>query len=67
MEKLQKMVKQNIQDEHKQCQVITNKTLEKTWKQLNELRENFKKFQSETKEIIKKKRERDEIKKTAQI
>jgi hypothetical protein len=40
MEKLQGMVKQKVQDELKQYQDFTNK-LEKTQKQLNELREDF--------------------------
>jgi hypothetical protein len=47
------MVKQNVQDELKQYQDTTNKKLEKTQKQLNELREDNK-LQSETKETIKK-------------
>jgi DNA repair ATPase RecN len=66
MEKLQEMTKQNVQNELKQYQDILNKKLEKTQKQLNELREGFNKHQSERKKIIKKKRERNEIKKTMQ-
>jgi predicted nuclease with TOPRIM domain len=54
MEKLQEMVKQNIQNQLKECQDITNRKLEKTQKQLNELTEDFNKLQSETKETLKK-------------
>jgi uncharacterized membrane-anchored protein YhcB (DUF1043 family) len=54
MKKLQETVTQNIQNELKQHQDTTGKTLKKTQKQLNELRENFNKHQSETKESIKK-------------
>jgi hypothetical protein len=54
MEKLQDTVKQKVQDECKQYQNTTNKKLEKTQKQLNELREDFNKVQCETKETIKK-------------
>jgi cell division protein FtsX len=35
------MAKQKVQDEFKQCQDTTNIKLEKTQKQLNELREDF--------------------------
>jgi hypothetical protein len=56
MKKLQEAVKQNVQDELKQYQNTTYLSLEKTQKQLNELREDFKKLQSKTKETIKKKR-----------
>jgi uncharacterized protein (UPF0332 family) len=38
---------------------IKIKKHEKTWKQLNELREDFSKLQNETKESIKKEREHD--------
>jgi hypothetical protein len=41
MEKLQEKVKQNIQNQLKEYQDNTNKKLEKTQKQLNELRENL--------------------------
>jgi signal recognition particle GTPase len=54
MEKLQEMVKQKVQDIVKQYQDATSKKLEKIWKQLNELRQDFNKFHSETKEAIKK-------------
>jgi cell division protein FtsX len=56
MEKLQDTVNQRVQDTLKKFQDITNKKFEKTQKQLNELREDFNKHQSETKETIKKKR-----------
>jgi signal recognition particle GTPase len=54
MEKLQEMVKQKVKDIVKQYQDATSKKLEKIWKQLNELRQDFNKFHSETKEAIKK-------------
>jgi uncharacterized protein YlxW (UPF0749 family) len=54
MEKIQKMAKQNVQDELKQHQDTASKKLEKTQKELNELRQHFNKLQSETKETIKK-------------
>jgi cell division protein FtsX len=54
MEKLQETVKQNVQNEINQYQDTTNKKFEKTQNQLNELREHFNKFQSETKDTIKK-------------
>jgi hypothetical protein len=54
MEKQQEMVKQNVQDEFKEYQDTTNKKLEKTLQQLNELIEDFNKHQSETKETKKK-------------
>jgi hypothetical protein len=38
------MVKQNVQDELKQYQDITNKKLEKTQKQINEHRQDFNKL-----------------------
>jgi chaperonin cofactor prefoldin len=53
MEKLQNMAKQKVQDELTQYQDTTNKRIEKKQKQLNELKEDFNKLQSETKEIIK--------------
>jgi hypothetical protein len=52
MKKLQEMVKQNVEDEIKHHDII--KKLEKTQKQLNELREDLNKLQSEMKETIKK-------------
>jgi cell division protein FtsX len=48
-EKLQEMVKQNIPNELKDYQDITNRKFEKTQKQLNELRKHFNELQSETK------------------
>jgi TolA-binding protein len=48
-------IKQYVQNELKQYQDTTNKKLEKTQKQLNELREDFIKLQTKTKETIKKK------------
>jgi hypothetical protein len=54
MDKLQETFKQNVQDELKQYQDVTNKKLEKTQKQLNELREDFNKYQGKTKETSKK-------------
>jgi hypothetical protein len=54
MEKLKEKVKQNIQSQLKEYQYTTNKKLEKTQKQLNELREDFNKPESETKETRKK-------------
>jgi hypothetical protein len=56
------LVKQKVQNKLKKYQDTTNKKLEKTQKQLNELGEDFNK--SETKEIINK--EIYEIKKTTQ-
>jgi hypothetical protein len=47
-------VKQKVQDELKEYQDTTNKKLEKTQKQLSELREDFDKLQSERTETIKK-------------
>jgi F0F1-type ATP synthase membrane subunit b/b' len=57
IQKLKETVKHNVEDELKQYQDTTNKKLEKTQKQLNELREDFNKHQSETKDTIKKKRD----------
>jgi hypothetical protein len=55
MEKLKEMVKQNVQDELKQYNDTKNK---KNWEdkknQLNEIRGDFNKLQSETMETIKK-------------
>jgi ferritin-like metal-binding protein YciE len=48
------MVNQKAQDTHKKFQNATNKELEKTQKQVNELREDFNKHQSETKDTIKR-------------
>jgi ferritin-like metal-binding protein YciE len=54
MEKILDMVNQNVQDAFKKCQDIKNKEPKKTQKQINELREDFNKHQSETKDTIKK-------------
>jgi uncharacterized membrane-anchored protein YhcB (DUF1043 family) len=59
------MVNQKAQDDLKKFQDTTNKELEKTQKQINELREDFHKHQSKTKVMIKKK-EIYKIKKTTQ-
>jgi uncharacterized membrane-anchored protein YhcB (DUF1043 family) len=53
-EKLQNMVNQKMKDALKKYQDTINKNLEKTQKQLNELREGLNKHQSETKKTIKK-------------
>jgi hypothetical protein len=53
-QKPQKTVKQNAQNELKEYQDTTIKTLERTKKQPNELSEDFNKHQSETKETFKK-------------
>jgi hypothetical protein len=57
MEKIQDMVNQNVQDALKKFQDPKNKKYEKTQKQINELREDFNKHQSETKDTIKKKKD----------
>jgi hypothetical protein len=62
LKKILDMVNQNVQDVLKKFQDTKNKEHEKTQKQLNELREDFNKHQSETKDTIKK---RCELKKTA--
>jgi uncharacterized protein involved in exopolysaccharide biosynthesis len=49
------MVNQNIQDALKKLQDTKNKEHERTQKQINELREDFNKHQSETKDTTKKK------------
>jgi cell division protein FtsX len=54
MEKIQDTVNQRVENALKKFKDITNKKFEKPWKQLNELREDFNKQQSITKEIIKK-------------
>jgi transcriptional regulator of heat shock response len=56
LEELKDIVNQKVQDALKKYQDTTNKKLEKTQKQLNELREDFDKLQSKTKEIFLKKR-----------
>jgi polyhydroxyalkanoate synthesis regulator phasin len=53
-EKLQDRFNEKIQNVLKKYQDTTNKKLDKTWKQLNELREHFDKLQSETRETKKK-------------
>jgi hypothetical protein len=54
MEKTLDMVNQNVQDALKKFQDTKNKEHEKTQKQINELREDFNKHQSETKDNIKR-------------
>jgi hypothetical protein len=54
MEKVLDMVKQNVQDALKKFQDTKNKEHEKTQEQINELREDFNKHQSETKDTIKR-------------
>jgi mevalonate kinase len=56
MEKILDMINQNVQDALKKFQDTKNKEHEKTQKQINELRENFNKHQSETKDTLKKER-----------
>jgi hypothetical protein len=46
MEKLKDMVKQKVHNALKKFKHTTNKKLEKTWKQLSELREDFNKHQN---------------------
>jgi hypothetical protein len=48
------MFSQNVQDTLKKFQYTKKKEHEKTQKQINELREDFSKYQSETKDTIKK-------------
>jgi peptidoglycan hydrolase CwlO-like protein len=55
---------QKVQDALRKFQDTTNKEIDKTQKQISELREDFNKHQSETKDTIK--REIYEIKKTTQ-
>jgi archaellum component FlaC len=54
MEKMLDMINQNVQDILKKFHDIKNKEHEKTQKQINELREDFNKQQSETKDTIKR-------------
>jgi hypothetical protein len=54
MEKILDMVNQNVQDTLKKFQDTKNKYHEKTQKQINEIREDFNKHQSNTKDTIKK-------------
>jgi hypothetical protein len=54
MEKLIDMVNQNVQNALKKFQDTKNKEHEKTQKQMNKLRMDFKKHQSETKDTMKK-------------
>jgi methionyl-tRNA synthetase len=60
MEKILDMVNQNIQDALKKFQDTKNKEHEKTLRQMNELRDNLNKYQSESKGTIK--REVNELK-----
>jgi hypothetical protein len=48
------MVNKNVQDTLKKSQNTKNKELEKTQKQIKELREDFNKHKSETKNTIKR-------------
>jgi hypothetical protein len=64
MEKILHMVNQNVQDALKKFQDTKNKEHEKTQKQINELREDFSKQQSETMDTIR--REIYELKMTTQ-
>jgi hypothetical protein len=54
MEKILDMVNQNEQDAHKKFQDIKNKEYENTQKQIEKLRQDFSKHQSETKDTIKR-------------
>jgi hypothetical protein len=54
MEKILDMVNQNVQNAIKKFQDTKNKEHVKTHIQLNELREDFNKHQSETKDTIKR-------------
>jgi uncharacterized protein involved in exopolysaccharide biosynthesis len=56
MEKILDMVNQNVQDALKKFQDTKNKEHEKTQKQIRELRKDFNKHQSETKDTTKKRR-----------
>jgi uncharacterized protein involved in exopolysaccharide biosynthesis len=53
MENILDKVQQNIQDALKKFQDTKNNEHEKTQAQMNELREDFNKYQSETKDTIK--------------
>jgi uncharacterized protein involved in exopolysaccharide biosynthesis len=53
MGKILDMVNQNVKDALKKFQDTKNKENEMTQKQIKELREDFNKHQSETKDIIK--------------
>jgi type I site-specific restriction endonuclease len=64
MERIIDMVNQKVQDALKKFQDTKNKECEHTQKQINELREDFNKHQSETKGTIKT--EIDELKMTTQ-
>jgi hypothetical protein len=52
MEKILDMINENVQDALKKFQDTKNKEHVKTQKQINELKEDFNKHQSETKDII---------------
>jgi hypothetical protein len=53
MEKILDMFNQNVQDALKKFQDTKNKKHEKTQKQINELKEDFNKHQSKTKDTTK--------------
>jgi hypothetical protein len=54
MDKILDMVKQNVQNALKKFQDTKNKEQEKTQKQINDLREEFNKHQSVSKDTVKK-------------
>jgi hypothetical protein len=54
MEQILDLVNQNVQGAFKKFQDTKNKEHEKTQKQVNELREDFNRYQSETKDTLKK-------------
>jgi microcompartment protein CcmL/EutN len=54
MEQIIDMVNQNVEDALKKFQDTKNKEHKKTQKQINELREDFTKHQSETTDTIKR-------------
>jgi hypothetical protein len=54
MEKIPDMVNHDVQDALKKFQDTKNKEHENTQKEINELREDFNKHQSETKDTIKR-------------
>jgi hypothetical protein len=56
MDKIIDMVNQSVQDALKKLLDTKNKNNEKTQKQLNEVRGNFNKRQSETKDTMKRER-----------
>jgi hypothetical protein len=65
MEKILEMVNKNVQNVLKKFQDTKSKEHGNTQKQIRELREDFNKYQSETKENIK--RETHELKRTTKL